>query len=225
MKALPAREGPSSALFEHSRNLASSSCGLGSGDTGNTLEHGRGVRREPQSSSIPTPRFNQGTGTLNLVYHTGGTYPHNGVLDYPRYPISEMHLGKFLDSLAFPSWKVTFKNEVCTRTADPQITMHWIKEVEIAKSIEDLMASQSITGRRDFPDCEMLDAKIASTLKKILTSVHFRRRVSVEEKRAQKDDRFLRGRQIAFMNVSIFGPLELTKLFKVYQIYSIYITE
>ena len=30
-ESLPAREGPSSALFENSQNLASSSCGLGSG--------------------------------------------------------------------------------------------------------------------------------------------------------------------------------------------------
>ena len=45
----------------------------------------------------------------------------------------------------------------------------------------------------------MFDAKIASALKQILTSVHFRMRVSVEEERAQKDDLFLRGRQIAHM--------------------------
>ena len=37
--------------------LASSSCGLTSGITGNIMVHGKGVRREPQSSSIPTPRF------------------------------------------------------------------------------------------------------------------------------------------------------------------------
>ena len=35
--------------------------------------------------------------------------------------------------------------------------------------------------------------------KKLLTSVLFRKKVSVEEQRAQKDDRFLRGRQIAQM--------------------------
>ena len=56
-KCLPARDGPSSSIFENSRKLASSSCGLTSG---NIMEHGRGVRRDPQSSSIPTPRFNQG---------------------------------------------------------------------------------------------------------------------------------------------------------------------
>ena len=54
--------------------------------------------------------------------------------------------------------------------------------------------------RTDFPDYDMLDAMIAAALKKLLnTHVHFRKRVSVEEHRAQIDDRFLRGRQIACM--------------------------
>ena len=48
------------------------------------------------------------------------------------------------------------------------------------------------------------DAKIASASKKITTSVHFRRRESVEEQRAQKYDRFLRGRQIAYMIYEYF---------------------
>ena len=45
----------------------------------------------------------------------------------------------------------------------------------------------------------MLDAMISSALKTLLTHVHFRKGLSVEEQRAQKDDRFLRGRQIAYM--------------------------
>ena len=40
---------------------------------------------------------------------------------------------------------------------------------------------------------------IASALEKLLAHVHFRKRESVEEQRAQKDDRFLRGGQIAYM--------------------------
>ena len=43
---------------------------------------------------------------------------------------------------------------------------HRITEVEIAKSINDLMTSQSITWQRDFADYDTLDAKIASALKK-----------------------------------------------------------
>ena len=54
------------------------------------------------------------------------------------------------------------------------------------------MTSQSIERRGDFSDFEMLDAQIFS-------SVHIRRRVSVEEQRAQKYDRVLRRRQIAYM--------------------------
>ena len=94
-------------------------------------------------------------------------------MDFPRYPISELHLGKFLDTLEFESSKVNFRTEVCANSEIPQITMYWIEEVEIAKSSDDLMTSRSITGREDFPDYKMLDAKIVSALKKLLTHVHF----------------------------------------------------
>ena len=61
------------------------------------------------------------------------------------------------------------------------------------------MTLRKMTGRKDFPYYDMLDAMIASTLKKLLTHVHFRRRVSVEEQRARRGDRFSRERQIAYM--------------------------
>ena len=89
--------------------------------------------------------------------------------------------------MEFQTWKVNFKTEVCSKSADPHITMHWVKEVEIAKSIDELMTSPSIAGRRDFPDNDMLDAMIASALKRLLDKhVHFRKRVSVEEQHAQQ---------------------------------------
>ena len=151
--------------------------------------YGTGERNE-QNSSIPIPRFE---GVQSPLYHAGGTCSHIGVMDYPRYPISEVHLGKFADSLKIESWKVNFKTEECAKSAFLHITMHWIQDVEIAKSIGDLMTSQSITSRRDFTDHDILDAMIASALKKLLTSVHSRKRVRVAKQRAQKDDRFLRG--------------------------------
>ena len=111
-----------------------------------------------------------------------------------------MLLGKFPDSLEFQSWKVNFKTEVCAKSAFPHITMHWIKEVEIAKSTDELMTSRSILARTDVTVNDMRDAMSPSALKKLLDKhAHFRRRVSVEEQRAQKDDRFLRGRQIAYI--------------------------
>ena len=71
--------------------------------------------------------------------------------------------------------------------------MSWIKEVEKGKSVDDPLTSQSIEGR-DFSDFELLDAKIASALKKIISDPHFRRRVGVEEQHAQKHDRVLEGK-------------------------------
>ena len=109
-----------------------------------------------------------------MLNHTGGTYCHSGMMDYPIIPISEMHLGKFLDSVEFQSCKLSFKNEVFPRTADPQITMLWIKEVEIAKPIDELTTLRSIVERTDFPDFDMLDAMVASALKQLLnTQIHF----------------------------------------------------
>ena len=112
-------QGQPSAL-ENSRNLASSCRELRPDITGNTLEREREVRREPQNSSTPAPRFQSGSGILN---HTGETYSHNGMTEHPRFPISENASWKFPDTMEFQSWKVNCKTEVCTRTADPQTTM------------------------------------------------------------------------------------------------------
>ena len=74
--------------------------------------------------------------------------------------------------------------------------MLWIKEVEMVESVDDLKSSRSIRGIPG-PNFEVLDARIASALDRIIHNSHFKRRVSLEEQKAQKEDRFLRGRQIA----------------------------
>ena len=66
----------------------------------------------------------------------------------------------------------------------------------------------------------MHDARIASALKRIISNTSFRSRVSVEEQRAQKYNRFLRGRQIA--SVATFTQPELMMQLKVYQICSMF---
>ena len=144
--------------------------------------------------------FQSRSGILN---HTGGTYSLSGMMDYPRVLVTEWNLGQFPDSVEFQSWTLNFRTEVFMRTADPQVTMLWIKEVEVSKSIDELVTSRSITGQHDFPDFEMLDAMIASALKQLInTQSTFRKRVSVEEQRAQ--NRFLRGRQISYMIYEYF---------------------
>ena len=70
-------------------------------------------------------------------------------------------------------------------------------------SVDDLMSSSSIRGI-SMPNFEVLDAKIASALNKIIHNSQFKRRISLEEQKAQKEDRFLRGRQIAYLIYEYF---------------------
>ena len=55
-------------------------------------------------------------------------------------------------------------------------------------SLEDLKTSESIRGHR-LPNFEMLDAKIASSLKKIIQNSNFKKRINLTEQKAQVDDR------------------------------------
>ena len=52
-------------------------------------------------------------------------------------------------------------------------------------SLDELKSSQSVCGK-DFPNFDMLDAKIASALNKIIQNSLFKKKVSLEEQKAQK---------------------------------------
>ena len=81
--------------------------------------------------------------------------------------------------------------------------MLWIKEVEMVDSVDDLKSLFSVRGIR-MPDFEVLDAKIASTLNRIIQNTRVKKKVSLEEMKAHKEDRFLRGRQIAYLIYEYF---------------------
>ena len=66
--------------------------------------------------------------------------------------------------------------------------MHWIKEVEMVDSVDDLKSSCSVTGIQ-MPNFDVLDARIASALNRIIHNTQFTRKVSLEEQKAQKEDR------------------------------------
>ena len=70
--------------------------------------------------------------------------------------------------------------------------------MELVDSVDDLRSSSSIR-IIPMPDFEVLDVRIASALNKIIHNSHFKRKISLEEQKAQKEDRFLRGRQIAYL--------------------------
>ena len=54
------------------------------------------------------------------------------------------------------------------------------------------------------PNFEVLDAKVASALNRIIHNTQSKRKVSLEEQKAQKEDCFLRGRQIAYLIYDYF---------------------
>ena len=78
------------------------------------------------------------------------------------------------------------RTEVCTCSQFPTEAMHWIKEVEMVESVDDLKSSRSIRGTPGL-NFELLEKK-----------------VSLEEMKAHKEDRFLRGRQIACLIYEYF---------------------
>ena len=75
--------------------------------------------------------------------------------------------------------------------------------MEMVDSVDDLMSSSSIRGIQ-MPNFQVLDARIASAQNKIIHNSHFKRRISLEEQKAQKEDRFLRGRQSACLIYDYF---------------------
>ena len=57
-----------------------------------------------------------------------------------------------------------------------------VKEVEMVESVDDLKSSCSVRGIR-MPDFEVLDARIASALDKIIHNSHSKRRISLDERK------------------------------------------
>ena len=71
----------------------------------------------------------------------------------------------------------------------PSVAVLWIKDVEMVDSLDELISSRSVSGK-NFSNVEMLDAKIASALNKIIQNSQFKRKVSLEERKAKRKDGF-----------------------------------
>ena len=116
-------------------------------------------------------------------------FPQSSMVGQQRQQMSELQFDKFPDR---------FKNQVIACFDFTSEAMLWIGEVEMVDSLDELKSSRSVSGKT-FPNFGMLDAKIASALNWIIQNSQFKKKVSLEEQKAQKEDWFLRGRQIAFM--------------------------
>ena len=65
-----------------------------------------------------------------------------------------------------------------------------IKEVEMVDSVDDLMSSSSVRGIQ-MPNFEVLDARIASALNRIIHDSDFKRTISLEEQKGPEARPFL----------------------------------
>ena len=110
-------------------------------------------------------RCQSGPSAKNSVIFSGGDSSKNYGADQQRLQISDFHFDKFPTPATFACWKIRFKTEVCTFSQFPTEAMQWIKEVELVDSVDDLRSSSSTRGI-SMPNFEVLDARIASALKK-----------------------------------------------------------
>ena len=160
--------------------------------------HSSTVEKKKRRTQDQDQRCQSGASAKNSVIFSGGDSFKNYWADQQRLQISDLHFDKFPTQAKFACWKIRFKTEVCTCSQFPTEAMQWIKEVEMVDSVDDLKSSSSVRGIQ-MPNFAVLDARIDSALNKIIHNSHFKRRISLEEQKAQKQDRFLRGRQIAYL--------------------------
>ena len=76
--------------------------------------------------------------------------------------------------------------------------MQWIKEVEMVDSVDELRSSSSTRGI-SMPNFEVLDARIASALNKIIHNSQFKKENQSGGTKSPKAGQFFRGRQIAYL--------------------------
>ena len=163
--------------------------------------HSSTVEKSERQTQVQDQRSQSGPSAKNSVILSGGDSLKNYGADQQRLQISDLHFGKFPTPAAFACWKIRFKTEVCTCSQFQ--AMQWIKQVEMVDSVDDLLSSCSVRRIR-MPNFEVLDARIASALNRIIHSTQFKRNDSLEEQKPKKKDRFRRGRQIAYLIYDYF---------------------
>ena len=165
--------------------------------------HSSIVEKSEKQTPVQDQRCQSGPSAKSSVIPCEGDYPKNYGADQQRLLISDLHFDKFPTPATFACWKIRFKTDVCTCSQFLTEAMLWIKEVELVDSVDDLKYSCSVRGIQ-IPNFEVFDAKIASALNRIIHNAQFKRKVSLEEQEAPKEDRFLVGRQISYLIYEYF---------------------
>ena len=83
-------------------------------------------------------------------------FPQNSMVGQQRQQISELQFERFPNPSSFWVLKTRFKTQVSSGSDFPSEAMLWIKEAEMADSLDEQKSSRSVFGK-DFPNFEMLD--------------------------------------------------------------------
>ena len=144
-------------------------------------------------SAIPNPKFQRSSATgTSFDYLKGRSFTNYGV-DQQKVQIRNLIL------TSSPLHKLVRVGRDGSRRKCALIQIS-----EMAVSGHDLSSSRSNQGITPLPDLELLDVRIASSLNKIIQNSYFKKMVSLEGRKAQTADRFLRGRQIAYLIYDYF---------------------
>ena len=102
----------------------------------------------------PNPRFLRSSSTRDSFDLVKGRNFTNYGVGQQRLQIPETHFEKFPTPQRFLYWKIRFKTGVWTFSNTPLGAFLWIKELEMATSVDDLKSSRSIQGIILFLDFE-----------------------------------------------------------------------
>ena len=180
--------GISGNVFANPTAYASALCPPGQGFnpwTSNVSEHTSPHVMSGSQTPAQDQRCQSGPSARNSVIPSEGDSSKNDGADQQPLRISDPHFDKFTTSATFACWKIRFNTELSTCSQFPTEAMLWIKEVEIVEPVDDLTYSCSVRGTQ-MPKFEVLDAKIASALNRIIHNTRFKKKVSLEEMKSQK---------------------------------------
>ena len=151
----------------------------------NVSEHTSPHVMSESQTPVQDQRCQSRPSARNSVVPCEEGFSKNYGADQQRLQISDLHFDTCPTRATFACWKIRFKTEVCTCSQFATEAMHWIKEVEMVDSVDELKSSSSRRGIR-MSNFEVLDAKIASALNRIIHNTRFKRKVSWRNKKLPK---------------------------------------
>ena len=177
--------------------------------------HSSTAEKNDNQTPFQDQRCQSGPSAKDSVIFSGGDYSKNYGADQQRLQISDLHFDKFPTPATFACWKIRFKTEVCTCSQFPTEAMQWIKEVEMVHSVDELRSSSSFRCI-SMPNLEVLDARIASALNKIIHNSNFKKDSVWRNKRPRSRTVSFTEDRLLTWSTSTSGSLEPTILSKTF---------